>query len=82
MKIRCKRLEASELPLLSRADCGSLPDLSARVSVTLKAGQPTLVPLNLCLEIPPEHFGVLLLRSSLALRGLLLSGGLIDNSYR
>lgn len=84
MKIRCKRAVEvlGELPLLSWTDSGSLPDLRTRVTTTLKAGSTAVVPLNVIVEIPPDHFGVLLLRSSLAVKGLLLTGGLIDNSYR
>ncbi len=82
MKIKCNRVCAPDLPLLTQADGGSLPDLRTRERSILRKGEATAVPLNLRLEIPPNHFGLLLLRSSLALKGLLLSGGLIDNSFR
>ena len=82
MKIKCNRVCAPDLPLLTRADSGSLPDLRTRERTILKRGEATVVPLNIRLEIPPAHFGILLLRSSLASKGLLLSGGLIDNSFR
>jgi dUTP pyrophosphatase len=40
-----------------------------------------LVPLNLRLQCPKDHFLFLLSRSGLALRGIFVEGGVIDPDY-
>lgn len=83
MRVAYTRI-SRDLPPVTRADSGSLPDLRSRISVELKpeAEETCVVPLNVRIELPPGHFGVLYLRSSLAVRGVVLSGGIIDNSFR
>lgn len=85
MSVRFSRVsQADELPPLTSADSGSLPDLRSRIDVTLESDNTKThkIPLNVRVEIPQAHFGILFLRSSLALKGLSLTAGLIDNSFR
>jgi dUTP pyrophosphatase len=49
---------------------------------TLAPGQTALVPTGVAMEIPAGHFGLIKDRSSMALRGLRTSAGVIDSDYR
>jgi len=49
---------------------------------TLGPGQTALVPTGVAMEIPAGHFGLIKDRSSMALRGLRTSAGVIDSDYR
>lgn len=48
----------------------------------IEPGLPLVIPLNYAVQIPHGHYGQLAIRSSLALRGLMLLGGVIDSDYR
>ena len=57
-------------------------DLASAVEVTLHPGERRLVPLGLSLEIPQGCYGRIAPRSSLAVRGVDVAGGVIDADYR
>ena len=80
-RIRLKRLSpAAVVP--SRATEGSLHDLQASEEAVLRAEEVTKVPTGLSLEVPRGHTLFLRDRSSLALLGLQVVGGVIDSDYR
>lgn len=56
-------------------------DLSVPDQITLKPHEIVKLDLQTCVKIPEGHYGRLALRSSVALRGILLSGGVIDSDY-
>jgi dUTP pyrophosphatase len=55
---------------------------SDNVAREFEPGRQQIVPLNYAVQIPVGYYGQLTIRSSLAARGLLLLGGVIDNDYR
>ena len=57
-------------------------DLQAPVTRSLAPGSVTRVELALQLAIPPGYFGWVATRSSTAIRGLIVVGGIIDADYR
>lgn len=57
-------------------------DLFASESYEVLPQQLVVVLTGLHLEIPERHVGLIKDRSSIALRGLLVVAGVIDNSYR
>jgi dUTP pyrophosphatase len=58
-------------------------DLRAKQDVNLTYGIPTRVGTGLCVEIPPNHVGLVRGRSSLAFkRGIWSFDGTIDEDYR
>lgn len=58
-------------------------DLYAREEVTLPPHELVLVPLNIAVELPPECWLMLVARSSLGKKGLVLINGVgvVDNDY-
>jgi len=58
--------------------------LNLAAPVTLAPGETAWVSCGIAMEIPAGHFGLLVPRSSLAKRGLMLANtlGVIDNGYR
>ncbi len=56
-------------------------DLYAAFDIEIGA-QPTKVPTGTLVEIPDGYFGKIYDRSSMAARGIKVSGGVIDASYR
>lgn len=60
-------------------------DLPARADVTIGPGQRALVPTGFAVAVPPDHCGLILPRSGLALEfgiTVLNAPGLIDSGYR
>ena len=57
-------------------------DLVAMDQVTLQPGERRLVPLGLSLELPFGCYGRIAPRSSLAVRGVDVAGGVIDPDFR
>ena len=73
-------LNGSNLP--QHATPGSAAyDVRAHQNITIQANTTGLVPLNLRLATPPDHFLYLLSRSGLALKGISVEGGVIDPDY-
>ena len=70
----------SDVP--ARATDGSAAyDVKAHQTVTIPPNGTGLVPLNLRLATPDDHFMYLLSRSGLALKGITIQGGVIDPDY-
>ena len=57
-------------------------DLASPVHCSLQPGERRLVPLGLAVEIPSNSYGRIAPRSSLAIRGIDVAGGVIDADYR
>ena len=74
-----------DVPLPSYATVGSAAfDLAAADDQTIGAGEVTLVPTGLVIEVPPGHFLGIFARSSTPLkRGLLVANGVgvVDSDY-
>lgn len=51
-------------------------DLYARETVTIEPQKVKLVPLNIAIELPPDHWAMLAARSSLHKKGVLLANGI------
>lgn len=84
MKINIKRFDKT-LPLPEyKTDGAAAFDLYARIESTLLPQQVTLVPLNIALELPPDHFALVSARSSLHKKGLMMANGvgIGDFDYR
>ena len=79
-----KRIDAS-LPMPEYHSEGAAAfDLYSRVAIEIKPWQPTLIPLNLVVKIPPGHFLMVSARSSTARKfGLIVANGIgvIDEDY-
>lgn len=79
--LRVKRLhERAVIP--KRFEGGSLPDLFSVQEQTVAPRAIEKFSTGLLFELPPSTFGLILNRSSYALRGLSVPCGLIDSSYR
>ncbi|XP_063315050.1 deoxyuridine 5'-triphosphate nucleotidohydrolase-like [Pelobates fuscus] len=57
-------------------------DLRARKEERLKTGQVQMFPTGIGIQIPPGHFGLIAPRSSFALKGIHVMGGVIDADYQ
>ena len=57
-------------------------DLASSCYVELKPGERKLVPLGISVELPAGCYGRIASRSSFALRGIDVAGGVIDPDYR
>ncbi len=72
--------------LPTRSDPGSLHDLYAYLpendDLLVQPGQTRRISTGLCLKLPRGYFAQLLPKSGLALQGLTLACGTIDNTYR
>ncbi len=82
--LKVKRFD-TQLPLPERKTVGSAAyDLCARVDVEIPATGFALVPLNVAIELPSGHWGLLAVRSSLHKRGLMPANGIgvIDHDYQ
>jgi len=71
------------LPEYKTAGAAAL-DLYARETITIPARSVGYVPLNIALQLPPDHFALLAARSSLHKKGLMMANsiGIGDYDYR
>jgi len=76
MKIRCKRFDTSLPPLAYASAKAAALDLYARETITIAPRAVSMVPLNVALEIPADHWVLLAARSSLHKRGLMMANGI------
>lgn len=81
LTVKIKRFDES-LPLPEyKTDGAAAFDLYTRQDTTIPAGGVGLVPLNIALQLPPNHWGLLSARSSLHKRGLMLANGIGVGDY-
>lgn len=84
MKINIKLVDTS-LPLPSYQTEGSVAfDLYARVSTVIKPFTPTIIPVNVIIEVPKGYFLMIASRSSTPLKKQLMVAngiGVIDEDY-
>ena len=71
------KLFDTTLPLPEYKTSGAAAlDLYAREEVTIAGKSVGYVPLNIALQLPPDHFALLSARSSLHKKGLMLANGI------
>lgn len=76
MKIRIKLFD-KELPAPEyKSEKAAALDLYARETVTIQPGVVGMVPLNIALELPKNHWVLMSARSSLHKRGLMMANGI------
>lgn len=84
MKIQIKRIDPT-LPLPEYKTSGAVGfDLVARIATTVRPFKPTIIPLNVVVNVPEGHVMLLFARSSLPLKkGLMVANavGVIDQDY-
>lgn len=81
MKVIIKRFDTS-LPLPEyKTDGAAAFDLYARVDTVVEPKQVTLVPLNIALQIPKDHWVLVSARSSLHKKGLMVANGIGVGDY-
>lgn len=57
-------------------------DLHSAVATVIESGTCSLVPIGIALVLPENTYGRIACRSSLAVKGLSVEGGVIDSDYR
>lgn len=81
MKVTIKRFDKS-LPLPEYKTKGAAAfDLYAREDTNIPPGGISYVPLNIALQLPPDHWALLAARSSLHKHGLMLANGIGVGDY-
>lgn len=76
MKIRIKLFD-KELPAPEyKSERAAALDLYARSTVTIQPGEVGMVPLNIALELPKNHWVLMAARSSLHKKGLMMANGI------
>lgn len=76
MKLKIKLFDTS-LPMPQyQSEKAAALDLYVRKKVVIKPGKVSYVPLNVALELPPNHWALLAARSSLHKKGLILANGI------
>lgn len=76
MKIQIKLFDTSlPVPEYKTSQAAAF-DLYARLETELPAGQVTLVPLNVALKLPSDHWALMSARSSLHKKGLMMANGI------
>jgi dUTP pyrophosphatase len=84
MQLRVRLLTAAAKPPTRGSATAAGLDLYCDLDapLALQPGETTLVSTGVAVEIPAGHFGLVKDRSSLALKGLRTSAGVIDSDYR
>ncbi len=83
MQVKIKRVDKDiELPAYKTAGAAAC-DLPTRESVVIQPRSVALVKLNVSIELPKNHWGLLAARSSLPKRGLMLANsmGIFDEDF-
>lgn len=76
MRVRIKRFD-KDIPLPKHETGGAAAfDLRAREKVEIPPGEVRLVPLNVAVETPLEHFLLIAARSSTHKKGLMMANGI------
>lgn len=80
MEIKVKLLNGAKAPLRREGDAGF--DIFSVEDAYVGPGETVKIPTGLCLELPPGYAGIILPRSSLAIKGRTVISPPIDPSYR
>ena len=76
MKIKLKRFDTS-LPMPEYKSSGAAAmDLYARETTVIEPKKVKLIPLNIAIEIPEDHWVLMSARSSLHKKGLIMANGI------
>jgi deoxyuridine 5'-triphosphate nucleotidohydrolase len=84
MNISIKRFDKTLLLPEYKTRGAAAFDLSARITLEIKAQTIGYVPLNIAIQLPDDHFALMSARSSLHKRGLMMVNGIGigDADYR
>lgn len=83
VKVKIKRFDKTiDLPSYKTLGAACV-DLYSREIITIKAHKVGLIPLNIAIQIPKNHFGMLIARSSTHKMGILAANGvgILDSDY-
>lgn len=81
MKVTIKRFDTS-LPVPEYKTAGAAAfDLYAREETVIPPQQVVLVPLNIAVQLPKDHWALMSARSSLHKRGLMMANGIGVGDY-
>src|SRR5690606_13206659 len=81
MKVTIKRFDTSlPVPEYKTADAAAF-DLYAREETVIPPPQVVLVPLNIAVQLPKDHWALMSARSSLHKRGLMMANGIGVGDY-
>ena len=76
MKLKIKRFDKT-LPLPEYKTAGAAAfDLVARETVTIEPQTVGMVPMNIAIALPPDHWALVAARSSLHKRGVMMANGI------
>ncbi|MBU1967423.1 dUTP diphosphatase [Patescibacteria group bacterium] len=76
MKLKIKLFDKNLSLPEYQTDKAAALDLYARVDITIAPKKVGYVPLNIALELPPDHWALLAARSSLHKKGLMMANGI------
>ena len=80
--LKVKILDAHAEAPVRGSDHAAGYDLTTCRDFVVEPGESVLVPTGVALQIPRGHYGRIAARSSLAVRGVDIGGGVIDADYR
>lgn len=81
MEVKIQKLsEDAILPKRGTVDSAGY-DLYSTTSLTMMPWTRKLIPLDLIINVPKEHYGRIAPRSGLALKGIDVAAGVIDSDY-
>jgi dUTP pyrophosphatase len=81
MKIKVMRIDPKAVMPKKAHKSDAASDIYALEDLSVPPGNTTVVRTGFCLEIPPGVYGRIETRSSLAVKGLYTTGGIIDSGY-
>lgn len=82
MNLKIKKLnDRAKLPKKHNKNDAAY-DLFSIEDIKLAAGQTSIINTGICMEIPVGYYGQIQSRSSIALKGVFVTGGVIDSGYR
>ena len=82
MNLKSKKLnDRAKLPKKHNKNDAAY-DLFSIEDINIAAGQTSIIHTGICLEIPVGYYGQIHSRSSIALKGVFATGGVIDSGYR
>ena len=82
MRLKIKKLsEKAKLPIKHNPNDAAF-DLHSLENLILPSSQTKIIHTGVCMEIPKGYYGQIESRSSMAAKGIFVTGGVIDSGYR
>lgn len=82
MRLKIKKLsEKAKLPIKHNPNDAAF-DLHSIENLNLPPSQTKIIHTGVCMEIPQGYYGQIESRSSMAVKGIFTTGGVIDSGYR